>query len=51
MNAKLSQLNDEIRTAKLAISEAAMEGLRGDAMIQLKVHLRLLKEMYKEISK
>jgi len=45
------QLNDEIRQAKLDIAEAEMAGVRGDAMIQLKVHLRLLKEMHKELVK
>ncbi|WPK40842.1 hypothetical protein Victoria_0097 [Pseudomonas phage Victoria] len=42
-----SQINDQIRSAKIAISEAEMEGLRGQAMIALKAKLTTLKAQYK----
>ncbi|QGJ87193.1 hypothetical protein VC50_gp17 [Pseudomonas phage vB_PaeM_C1-14_Ab28] len=42
-----SQINDQIRSAKIAISEAEMEGLRGQAMIALKAKLTNLKAQYK----
>ncbi|WVX92375.1 hypothetical protein PA3000051 [Pseudomonas phage vB_PaeM_HZ_ZJUPA3] len=41
------QINDKIRAAKIAISEAEMEGLRGQAMIDLKAELANLKAQFK----
>ncbi|HGP4313636.1 TPA: hypothetical protein ACLMX6_005589 [Pseudomonas aeruginosa] len=41
------QINDKIRAAKIAISEAEMEGLRGQAMIDLKAELANFKAQFK----
>ena len=41
------QINDKIRAAKIAISEAEMEVLRGQAMIDLKAELANLKAQFK----
>lgn len=37
------QLNDRIRAAKHAITDAAFAGVRGEAMLALKAELRRLK--------
>ncbi|APL99339.1 hypothetical protein [Bordetella phage FP1] len=41
--AALAQINDEIRAAVYAISEAEMAGLRGEAMLAVKRRLLVLK--------
>lgn len=45
------QLNEMIRDAVRAVSEAEMEGLRGEAMIAVKAELRQLKERYARLFK
>lgn len=41
-----NEINEKIRAAKIAISEAEMAGVRGEAMISLKRQLRILKEAH-----
>lgn len=43
---KIDQLNDQIRAAKIAISEAEMAGLRGAEMLKIKAQLSSLKAQH-----
>jgi len=51
MNITKDQLNEMIRDAVRAVSDAEMEGLRGAEMLAVKAELRSLKARYAKLFK